>query len=234
MRGWRGPAAPRVRKRARQRRPPWRAGAHGAASASRAGPGRAEEPGRAPASAGPRPGSGEGGRESRARGARGCAVTQASPGQGGTRPTPDGPPLFPAPHLPLETPAVNLFLAHPGGKGPFSFIPLWRPTARATRGLDTLPSSCPPHLRLWVLALPQAQARPHPTTWPPFSAPNRQSLGHRRQDVRMSHASCSRREAGSTRPTQSTWGARPAAARALAHPAESPLFHSEAPLLGLF
>lgn len=95
--GARVAGAPRhVRKWAQQpETAPWRRRSL-AAQAIREGPGGAGEPGRAPASAGPQPGSG--GRESEAQPqARRCAVTQASPGQGGTEPTPDGPPLFPRP-----------------------------------------------------------------------------------------------------------------------------------------
>lgn len=170
-----------------------------------------------------------GGPESRARG---CAVTQASPGQGGARPTPDGPPLFPAPHLPLETPAVNLFLAHVGGKRPFSSVPLWRPTAEAAGGPGHPPLGLPTPPPLVGTGLPQAQVGPHPTTLPPFSAPNRQSLGHRRQDVRMSHASCSRRvRVHQTRPVHV--GCQACCCPSSGPPGRTPLLHNEASLLGL-
>lgn len=77
-------------------------------------------------------------------------------------------PLTLPPHLPLETP-VNLFLAHqgreerPSGSNHFGGQqPAWQ-----------RPPTPPPFVGL---PLPQAQAWPHPTTWPPSSAQNRQTL----------------------------------------------------------
>lgn len=73
-------------------------------------------------------------------------VTQASQGQGRAEPAPDVLPLFPAPHLPLETRAVNLFLAHLGGKEAGLPHPLWEAKDKPSSGHSPLPSCLPAHL----------------------------------------------------------------------------------------
>ena len=113
------------------------------------------------------------GRESPACGG---AVTQGSPGQGGDRTSYRCIPPYPAPHLPLETPAVHLFRAHPCRVEALPSHPasLWEANSKPSRGHNPLPSASHPTSGLRVLALLQAQAWP-PTTWPYFPAPNRPS-----------------------------------------------------------
>lgn len=100
------------------------------------------------------------GRESPACGGE---VTQGSPGQGGDRTSYRCIPPYPAPHLPLETPAVHLFRAHPCRVEALPSHPAspWEANSKPSRGHNPLPSASHPTSGLRVLALPQAQA------WPP-------------------------------------------------------------------
>ena len=80
----------------------------------------------------------------------GVAVTQGSPGQGGDRTSYRCIPPYPAPHLPLETPAVHLFRAHPCRVEALTSHPAspWEANSKPSRGHNPLPSGLPPHLRL--------------------------------------------------------------------------------------
>ena len=112
---------------------------------------------------------GQGGCKSRALSR---AVTQASQRQGRTEPAPDVLPLFPAPHLPLETCAVNLFLAHLGRKEAVLPHPLLEANCKPSSGHSPLPFCLPAGLQL-VGDPGTGQASSNNLV--PSSAPNRRS-----------------------------------------------------------